>query len=340
MSDERIRRQAQLLAQREAELVALQRRHERALTWWGTFHTLASGLDERSDVQTTCERWCGIVLDELEFPAAVVLRVAGDTLTCVAWPAHLGPQPPALVDADAAAALRAGGSGRVDEPAGPLVGLAAALRLHRFLWATIDDELIGFAGFDADAARFRGRFEEEDLEQFRWVVRHLETVLRNVMLVRRAAQHERVAQMLATVERQREELERRLATISEQAETIRRLSTPAVEIWDGVLALPIVGAIDPERARDVTGGLLERLVAVRARWVLLDVTGVESLDAGAAGFLVHVSRAVALLGARCLLTGVQPAVAAAVAELGGGPSGLLAFRDLRAGLRHCLAERG
>ncbi|WP_434420312.1 STAS domain-containing protein [Nannocystis pusilla] len=164
-------------------------------------------------------------------------------------------------------------------------------------------------------------------------------MLRNVSLMQRLAQHERVQQMHEALERQREELEQRLATITAQAETIRRLSTPVLELGDGVLVLPIIGAIDPHRAENMMEGLLTRLVATRARSVILDVTGVDALDAAAADHLLRVTRAASLLGARCVLTGVRPAVADTLAGLGVGFGDLRVFRDLGAGLRHCLQEK-
>ncbi|MFY0536099.1 STAS domain-containing protein [Nannocystis pusilla] len=70
--------------------------------------------------------------------------------------------------------------------------------------------------------------------------------------------------------------------------------------------LPIIGAIDPHRAENMMEGLLTRLVATRARSVILDVTGVDALDAAAADHLLGVTRAASLLGARCVLTGCAP----------------------------------
>ena len=344
MSDEDLlRKQSQLLAQREAELNALRRQHERALSWWSTFHALESDLDAQANLPSTCDRWCGLLVDELDFQAAAVLRIGDDAVETLSWPSHLGEPPAAIAGPELVAELRARRGGLLNAPEGPLAALAGALRLERFLWCTIgprpDLELLALAGFDARAARFRVRFVEADVEQFQWVARHLETVLRNVMLMQTLAQHERVQQMHEALARQREELEERLMTITAQAETIRQLSTPVLELWDGVLVLPIIGAIDQHRAGTMMEGLLTRLAATRARSVILDVTGVDALDAAAADHVLRVTRAAALLGAQCVLTGVRPAVADTLVGLGVGFSDLRAFRDLRAGLRHCLQER-
>ena len=345
MANEELTRQARLLAQRDAELVALRQQYERAQTWWSTFHTLASSIDARSDLRSTCDGWCGLLLDVLDFQAAAVLRLHDGALAVEAWPAHLGAAPEPIVDPALAAALRERGGGvtRASDD-GPLATLAATLRLERFLWSVLeprrDTTLIALAGFDARSARYQPPFTDADIEQFRWVTRHFETVLRGVLLLQDAGQHERVQQMLATVERQRGELEHRLATITAQADTIRRLSTPVLELGDGVLVLPLIGAIDPERGVDIAESVLTRLAGSRGRCVILDVTGVDRLDRAAGEALLRVSRAASLLGARCVLTGVRPVVATTLVELEIGLDELQAFHDVGAGLRHCKVELG
>jgi anti-anti-sigma regulatory factor len=130
------------------------------------------------------------------------------------------------------------------------------------------------------------------------------------------------------------ELERRIATIEQQAAAIRALSTPILEVWDGILVLPIIGRVDGVRSADLMDTALAAISGRGARCVILDVTGVESVDAGTVQRLVQVARAATLLGARCVLTGVRPGVAQALVALGVDLSGLVTLRSLKEGLRY------
>lgn len=333
-------RQARILAQREAELAALRWQHERVLMWWNTLHTLARELGATPDVSAVCERWCAILIDDLEFQAAAILHLRADTITCGAWPEHLGAVPPPISDPALVHALRTRGRGRHNDPADLGAAIAAATRIERFVWCTLapqpDVELLALAGFDARASRFREPFSDADEVQFQRVTEHLSAVLRGALLIQTAAQHERVQQMLATVAAQRAELEQRLTTITSQAAIIRRLSAPVLEIWDGVLVLPLIGELDRARGDDILTALLGRVTATRARSLILDVTGCEAIDADAAAWILRVARAVALLGARCVLTGVRPKIAQGLVATGVPFAEIRVFQDLRAGLRHCV----
>lgn len=132
------------------------------------------------------------------------------------------------------------------------------------------------------------------------------------------------------------ELEEKLATIERQAAAIRELSTPVMEIWDDVLVLPIVGVVDSKRSAEIMTNLLDRLVATRSRCVILDVTGVDAVDTSTADTLLRVVRAASLLGARSVLTGLRPAVARMLVEIGAELGELRTFRSLKEGLKDCL----
>jgi rsbT co-antagonist protein RsbR len=140
---------------------------------------------------------------------------------------------------------------------------------------------------------------------------------------------------------QRRQLEERLATIEEQAKAIRDMSTPVLEVWDDVLVVPVIGVVDTERGAEIMESVLQRLSTAQARFVVVDVTGVPMLDDRAADHLLSVVKAASLLGARCVLTGVSPAVAQTVVSLGVDLTKVVTLRNLKAGLRHCLeALRG
>lgn len=97
---------------------------------------------------------------------------------------------------------------------------------------------------------------------------------------------------------------------------VRELSTPVLEVHDGILLVPIVGTLDSDRARMLMETVAERISARRAQTILLDLTGVPLVDTAVASWLVKTAAMVGLLGARCVVTGIQPAVARAIIDLG------------------------
>jgi len=136
--------------------------------------------------------------------------------------------------------------------------------------------------------------------------------------------------------RQEIELSQKQALIAHQRELIRVLSTPILEVWDGVLTIPIVGVIDEERSSVITQNLLARVVETQSKFAILDLTGVGEMDPGTAEHIVRIIGAVRLLGARSVITGIQPAVARAMISLGVDLSRILTRANLRDGLRACL----
>ena len=133
-------------------------------------------------------------------------------------------------------------------------------------------------------------------------------------------------------------LEAKLGTIETQAAAIRELSTPIMDIWEDILLLPIVGLLDTRRSADVMSNLLAAIAQKQSKHVILDITGVEIVDTRTADYLIKVVRASRLLGTRCVLTGLSPAVAQTLVEIGADLSEVTTMRSLREGLRHCLAS--
>jgi len=133
-----------------------------------------------------------------------------------------------------------------------------------------------------------------------------------------------------------QELEAKLHLIEKQAAAIRELSTPVMEIWDDILMLPIVGVVDTRRSMDIMNNLLQSIVARQAKFVIVDVTGVEVVDTKTADYLLKVVRAANLLGARCVLTGLSPAVAQTLVTIGADLTEVKTLRNPKEGLRHCL----
>jgi rsbT co-antagonist protein RsbR len=101
-----------------------------------------------------------------------------------------------------------------------------------------------------------------------------------------------------------------------QASALRELSAPILMVWDGILALPLVGAVDVDRGQALLESVLQRVVEERARYVIIDVTGARDLNASTAQYLLRAGRAVRLLGSRFCLTGVSAEIARTLAELG------------------------
>jgi anti-anti-sigma factor len=118
------------------------------------------------------------------------------------------------------------------------------------------------------------------------------------------------------------------------------LSTPVVQIWDKVLALPLIGVIDDHRAQRIMEVLLDKIVNTRSEVVIIDVTGVASIDTHVTNHLVQTIESVSLLGAQCVLTGIQPDVAQVLIGLGVDLSKMLVKRDMQDGLKWALQNLG
>jgi rsbT co-antagonist protein RsbR len=114
------------------------------------------------------------------------------------------------------------------------------------------------------------------------------------------------------------------------------LSTPILEVWDDVLALPIIGLVDSRRAAQIMERLLEEVVRRQVRTVIIDLTGVEIVDTKTADYFLKVIRAVELLGARCAISGIRPAVAQTLVELGVDLGAIRTARNLKHALRDSL----
>ena len=134
------------------------------------------------------------------------------------------------------------------------------------------------------------------------------------------------------------ELEDKLTTIEQQRAAIRELSTPIIEVWEGILCLPIVGVMDSDRSADMTDALLRAVVATRARCTIIDITGIEVMDTGTADHFLRMARAVQLLGADCVLTGINPQIAQTIVHMGMEMQGLVTHRSLRDALQHFVGQ--
>ena len=127
---------------------------------------------------------------------------------------------------------------------------------------------------------------------------------------------DRLEQERLIVKQQEELLKKQDENIRHLQEEILELSTPVIEIWDGVLALPLVGTLDSHRARSAMERLLEAIETTRSPFVIIDITGVPNVDTAVANHLLQTVDAVRLMGCEAILTGISTRIALTMAHLG------------------------
>ena len=104
--------------------------------------------------------------------------------------------------------------------------------------------------------------------------------------------------------------------ISRQQQELMELSTPVVKLWDGILALPIIGTLDSARTQVVMESLLQAVVQTNSRFAIIDITGVPTVDTLVAQHLLKTITAARLMGAECIISGVRPQIAQTIVHLG------------------------
>jgi rsbT co-antagonist protein RsbR len=104
--------------------------------------------------------------------------------------------------------------------------------------------------------------------------------------------------------------------ISRQQEELLELSTPVVKLWDGILALPMIGTLDSARTQVVMENLLQRIVETGADVAIIDITGVPTVDTLTAQHLLKTVTAARLMGADCIISGIRPQIAQTIVHLG------------------------
>lgn len=104
--------------------------------------------------------------------------------------------------------------------------------------------------------------------------------------------------------------------LTEQSRTIRDMSTPTIKLWDGILVLPVLGVIDTSRAQHMMDSMLNKILESGAQVIILDIQGVAAIDTAVANHLIKITKATKLMGCECLLSGISPAVAKTVIQLG------------------------
>lgn len=132
----------------------------------------------------------------------------------------------------------------------------------------------------------------------------------------------------------------REAIIRRQQEEMLELSTPVVKLWEGILALPMVGTLDSARAQIVMESLLNRIVETGSQIAILDITGVPTVDTLVAQHLLKTVTALRLMGAECIISGVRPQIAQTIVHLGVDLQGVTTKSNLADALALALKRAG
>jgi len=128
--------------------------------------------------------------------------------------------------------------------------------------------------------------------------------------------------------------------LAAQRETITALSSPVIQVWEGILTMPLIGVIDAQRAARITQDLLQAIVRDRSGCVILDITGVATVDAQVATYLLSAARACRLLGCEVALVGVGTGVAQIIVRLGVDLSEIITRANLQAGIAWAFERSG
>lgn len=126
--------------------------------------------------------------------------------------------------------------------------------------------------------------------------------------------------------------------IARQQQEMLELSTPVVELWKGILALPLIGTLDSSRTQVVMQNLLEAIVSKEARLAIIDITGVPTVDTLVAQHLLKAVAAARLMGAECIISGIRPQIAQTIIHLGVDLGGVITKANLADALRLALKK--
>ncbi|NDV22049.1 STAS domain-containing protein [Desulfovibrio sp. JC022] len=104
--------------------------------------------------------------------------------------------------------------------------------------------------------------------------------------------------------------------LQEQSKTILEISTPAISLWEGIIVLPLVGVVDSFRAQQMMQAMLSKIKETASKIIILDIQGVAAVDTAVANHLIKITKATKLMGCKCLISGISPAVAETIVQLG------------------------
>lgn len=139
--------------------------------------------------------------------------------------------------------------------------------------------------------------------------------------------------------RTEQQLREKLLLIQEHERALRTMSAPILQVWTGVLAVPVLGGLNQQSASALMDRLLHAIEGSDTQHVILDLTAVELVDTNTADHLLRIVRAVGLLGAQVIVTGIRPAVSQTLVSLGVDLAKITTLRNLEEGLRACLEAK-
>lgn len=125
--------------------------------------------------------------------------------------------------------------------------------------------------------------------------------------------------------------------ILRQTDEIAEISTPVIRVWDGIVALPIIGTLDSARTQVVMENLLEQIVQTGSSIAILDISGVPAVDSLVAQHLIKTVSATRLMGAECIISGIRPEIAQTVVHLGIDLSNIVTKASLASALRYAFS---
>ncbi|GAA3155792.1 STAS domain-containing protein [Streptomyces echinatus] len=128
--------------------------------------------------------------------------------------------------------------------------------------------------------------------------------------------------------------------IERQRQQLLEVATPVIELWEGTVAVPLIGTLDSARSQIVMESLLEAIVDQRARYAILDITGVPTVDSLVAQHLMKTVAAARLMGAECIVSGIRPAIAQTIVQLGIDLGSVLTRASLADALAYALGKQG
>ena len=202
------------------------------------------------------------------------------------------------------------------------------------LWAQVEEYFkIASSGGDVRDHEMTIRTHEGELRTYAWNSYHRFDAKGNLAEV--------VSFGVDVTERRRDEAERRRLqdeVIAMQAATLAELSTPLIPISGDIVAMPLIGTIDGARAQRIMETLLNGIVETRAQTAIIDITGVAMVDTQVADALLRAARAVRLVGAEVILTGMGPQVAQTLVGLGTNFDGIVTRATLQSGIAFAMAR--
>ncbi|WP_405453326.1 STAS domain-containing protein [Streptomyces achromogenes] len=128
--------------------------------------------------------------------------------------------------------------------------------------------------------------------------------------------------------------------IERQRQQLLEVATPVIKLWEGTVAVPLIGTLDSARSQVVMESLLEAIVDQRARYAILDITGVPTVDSLVAQHLMKTVAAARLMGAECIVSGIRPAIAQTIVQLGIDLGSVLTRSSLADALAYALGKQG